>query len=335
MVMNLSTRELTAFLHVANLGSFTRAAEKMHVTQAGLSTMIRSLERQLCCRLFERTTRVVSLTEAGKALLPVATRTVSDLRSIAMQLRELNSHIDQSLRIGATPLVCSGFLPAICQEFLAAHPNITLEVVEIPFPQVHAQVEAGHVDLGLCVDALRQSTLERHPIFPVSLAFISASSTQHKGEKPGDCRSNNLRWEDLPAMPMIALKPDDPLQRYIDQELARVGRLSPPNMAVGSVETQIAMVQTGMGAAIVPSLALFARSYSGLEVRHIAKLDPTLDFCCFTKNGRRHTQAMSAFIEVSTREFSKAMKGGKRALLPARAARNPRDSARFQHPLVS
>jgi DNA-binding transcriptional LysR family regulator len=304
--MNLSVRELNAFLYVAQLGSFTRAAERMRVTQAGLSMMIRSLENQLNCRLFDRTTRAVSLTEAGAALLPVATRTVSELSAVAARIGALNAAGDQSLRVGATPLVCSGFLPAICQEFMQIHRNVSLEVFEIPFPQVHAQVDAGHIDIGLCVDVLRRSTIERHPIFSVSLELISKSTAARASGHA--CRNPTpLRWAELPELPMIALKSDDPLQNYIDRHLARVGRLAPPSMAVGSVETQIAMVQAGLGPAIIPSLALHARAYPGIETSLLTDPDPDLDFCCLHKSGRRRTSALDGFIDIAAKGFSRSL----------------------------
>ena len=64
--MNLSTRQMRAFLQVARIDNFTRAAEQAHITQAGLSILIREMEKQLGCRLFDRTTRMVSLTPAGR-----------------------------------------------------------------------------------------------------------------------------------------------------------------------------------------------------------------------------------------------------------------------------
>jgi DNA-binding transcriptional LysR family regulator len=68
--MNVSTRQLQAFIAIARLGSFTRAAEEVFMTQAGLSLMLKDLEAQVGARLFDRTTRSVRLTVAGETLLP-------------------------------------------------------------------------------------------------------------------------------------------------------------------------------------------------------------------------------------------------------------------------
>ena len=110
--MNLSTRQMRAFLHVARLGNFTRAAEQAHITQAGLSILIREMEKQLACRLFDRTTRVVTLTPAGRRLLPVVERLLTDLDDVAAQLGAEGDAARQTLRIAATPLVSSHLLPA-------------------------------------------------------------------------------------------------------------------------------------------------------------------------------------------------------------------------------
>ena len=77
--MNLSMRQLRAVVHLAQLRSFTRAAERLFITQAGLSATVRELESELGFRLFERTTRSVSLTRAGQQFLPVAHRTLVEL----------------------------------------------------------------------------------------------------------------------------------------------------------------------------------------------------------------------------------------------------------------
>src|ERR1700733_1549859 len=103
--MKISTKQLTGFVHAAQLGSFTRAAERLYVTQAGLSAIIRDLEIQLGCRLFDRTTRTVTLTEAGRKFLPVALRTVEDITAAATELNQMSGRARQTIRVGATPLV--------------------------------------------------------------------------------------------------------------------------------------------------------------------------------------------------------------------------------------
>ncbi|WP_296798160.1 LysR family transcriptional regulator [Variovorax sp.] len=121
---------MRAFLQVARIGNFTRAAEQAHITQAGLSILIREMEKQLVCRLFDRTTRMVSLTPAGRRLLPVVERLLTDLDDVAAELGAEGDAARQTLRIAATPLVSSHLLPWVFASFREAHPQIALRLFD-------------------------------------------------------------------------------------------------------------------------------------------------------------------------------------------------------------
>ena len=171
--MNISFRQIKAFLQVARLGNFTRAAEKMHVTQAGLSIMMRELEIQLNCRLFDRTTRIVSLTAAGEQFLPVATRMVAELEASAEQLGEMANKARQMLHVGVTPLISSNVLPQAWQSFRAKHPEVKVKVVDTDPLQVQALVEAGELDFGLGAFFKPAAGIEMVPLFEYQLMWIT------------------------------------------------------------------------------------------------------------------------------------------------------------------
>src|SRR5262245_15608978 len=84
--MNITSRQLKAFLLTARYGSFSRAAERLFITQSGMSVLVRELEAQLGFRLFERTTRKVTLTEFGSRLLPIADRSLLELEAAASNI---------------------------------------------------------------------------------------------------------------------------------------------------------------------------------------------------------------------------------------------------------
>src|SRR5690606_17470585 len=119
-----------AFVSVAQLGSFTRASEKAHMTQSGLSIMIRELEGQLGCRLFNRTTRSVKLTAAGERLLPYAISATEGLATAMAYYAKLEVEHQRALRIGCTPMFAASFLPISLQDFQEAHPHITLQLID-------------------------------------------------------------------------------------------------------------------------------------------------------------------------------------------------------------
>ena len=85
--MNITSRQLTAFVLIARHESFSRAAEQMYITQSGISIIVRDLESQLGFRLFDRTTRKVKVSEFGARFLPIATRYLSELERAAQDIR--------------------------------------------------------------------------------------------------------------------------------------------------------------------------------------------------------------------------------------------------------
>ena len=111
--MNITSRQLKAFLLTAQYHSFSRAAEDLYITQSGMSVLIRKLEDQLGFRLFERTTRRVELTAYGEKFLPIANKNLLDLDVAAASIGRTASAADHRLEIGANPLFAKTVLPAV------------------------------------------------------------------------------------------------------------------------------------------------------------------------------------------------------------------------------
>ena len=105
--MNVSQRQMQAFLDIARLRSFTRAAERLHITQSGLSAMMRDLESQMNCRLFDRTTRSVSLTAEGLQLVPVASRILAELDSVSDAITQISTRARKIWTVGVAPVIAA------------------------------------------------------------------------------------------------------------------------------------------------------------------------------------------------------------------------------------
>lgn len=147
--MNLTYRQLRAFLAITRLKSFTRAAENLHITQQGLSLMIQQMERQLGSRLFDRTTRSVTLAPAGRQLLPVAEDVVARLENAALSIEQLSRQVARRLSVAATPFVASHLLPEVCRRFAHESPGVQVTIVDADRSRIAQLVESGEVDFGL------------------------------------------------------------------------------------------------------------------------------------------------------------------------------------------
>ncbi|HEY2257954.1 MAG TPA: LysR family transcriptional regulator, partial [Variovorax sp.] len=252
--MNLSTRQIRAFLHVAHLGNFTRAAEQAHMTQAGLSTLVREMERQLGCRLFDRTTRAVGLTAAGRRLLPVAERVLTELDDVTARLGVEGDEARQTLRIAATPLVSSHLLPHVFQEFRGHHPSVRLKLFDADLREVEAMVAQGEADLGLGFFFKAAPGLQRTPVGRFQLMRVLAA----QADEPDSTAVGSAPWSSLRAIELIGLPQSNPIQKVIDLHLGAIGRSDTQRTAFNFFGTLISMVEAGFGTAVMPTFALAA-----------------------------------------------------------------------------
>jgi DNA-binding transcriptional LysR family regulator len=145
----MDTQLLQAFAAVAENSSFSVAAEQLHLTQPAVSKRIALLEGQLDCSLFDRIGRQITLTEAGRALLPRA-------QSVLQEIRDAKRHI-QDLRGGVTGLLTMGIshhmglhrLPAVLQQFTQQYPDVRLDIDFLDSEEAYERVLLGEVELGV------------------------------------------------------------------------------------------------------------------------------------------------------------------------------------------
>jgi DNA-binding transcriptional LysR family regulator len=294
--MNLSVRQMRAFLHVARIGNFTRAAEQAHMTQAGLSTLVREMERQLGCRLFDRTTRMVSLTAAGRRLLPVVERVVTDLDDVTARLGSEGDEARQTLRVAATPLVSSHLLPQVFHQFRDSHPKVNLKLFDADLRDVEAMVAGGEADLGLGFFFKAAPGLDRVPVGRFHLMRVAPAESEEVPQAIG-----TVPWSALKSAELVGLPPSNPIQKVIDVHLAKIDRADAQRPAFNFFGTLISMVEAGFGTAVMPTFALAACRRHRVRTDVLVKPKVELDFYRITKRGTHETDAMRAFGETLTK----------------------------------
>ncbi|VVE49108.1 LysR family transcriptional regulator [Pandoraea pneumonica] len=293
--MNISLRQLKAFVLVATLGNFTRAAERLHITQAGLSVMMREIEAQLGSRLFDRTTRSVTLTQAGHALLPVASAAVGQLDAVAGQIAAFGQVARKTLRIAATPLVSAHLMPEWFGTFAREHPDVDLRLVEAELEQVHALVEQGDADLGFGFFTKASHGIERTLLQSFRLMRVTAGG-KRLSRKP---MQGGITWDALRDEKLISLPPENPIQQLVETHLARIGRADEPRVVFRRFETLIGMAEAGLGAAIVPTFALPACRARAVRWDVLTHPEVTLGFHRIVKRGRAKPELWRQFTELA------------------------------------
>lgn len=247
-MINISTRQLRAFLLVAKYQSFSRAAEHLFMTQSGLSVLVQELELQLGFRLFDRTTRKVTLTEYGAQFRPIAERNVQDLDATVSSIGRSASKASLWLAIGSTPLMAANLLPEAIRQFSSENHDARIRLVDADRIELMGLVKTGQLDMGLGLFVKQTPDIRRIPIFRFSLMVIRPDD--------GSPCPRPLRWRDLNDRTLIGSPPDTPMQQLIDKHLLQVGGHAPPDLVYSHLETKIAMVETGAGMSIIPTFAL-------------------------------------------------------------------------------
>lgn len=145
----MDTPDLNAFVQVADTGSFSIAAERLHVTQSAISRRIAALEHELHARLFDRVGRSVTLTEAGRTLLPRARRILGEIEDSRVLLRNLSGAVGGRLLLGTSHHIGLHRLPEVLRAFSTCHPDVALDLQFLDSETAHERLLHGHLELAV------------------------------------------------------------------------------------------------------------------------------------------------------------------------------------------
>lgn len=287
--MNVSLRQLKAFLGVVESGNFTKAAQRLHLSQAALSAAIRELESQLRARLFERTTRAVTLTQAGSAFVPTAHMIVSALETAALRVKELERKDVSEISVGFTPLMAAHVLPEALERFAAVAPSIHVDVVDGSPSEIQQLVESGSIDVGFGAFFAKASGLRQQAISASQLVVVFAAGRAAVPER--------FHWSDFRDEMLIALSQESPIQQLTEAALLHEQVTPVHRFTVNHLETAIALAEKGHGVAVIPSFAAAACRRFALQVRPI---DPEVAFAFvqISRSGRPVPPAIDTFTKI-------------------------------------
>lgn len=171
----MDTQSLTIFLAVAETGSFTAAAGKLFLTQPAISKRIAQLEAQLDCPLFDRIGRNITLTEAGRMLLPKAKKWLLELDDIRRSINNLSGNIAGVLRIGTSHHIGLHRLPPILRDYAKRYPDVTLDIRFIDSEEAWEAVLHGELELGVVtLPPEPDDRVSQYALWDDPLVFVAA-----------------------------------------------------------------------------------------------------------------------------------------------------------------
>ena len=302
--MNLTLRHLRGFVAVAQLGSFSAAAQRLHLTQSALSMLVRGLESDLGLTLFERTTRHVRLTDAGRDFFPLAERLLVDLHHAVAQTRARAARASGRLVIAVTPTFATTLLPAILGRYQREHPDVQLVLRDDATPAgIQRLVQDGEADLGIAPINRAQPGLLVVEVLMDDELVLACPVGHPLARGPG------VRWHDLAEHPMIGFGSDNALQKLVNSTADALGLSLPLHCEVSSIATAVALVEAGMGISVLPSYTRTARGPRRLQLRPLAEPVVKRELCLMSLRDRAMPPAAQAFAQM-LREHSTPASAG-------------------------
>ncbi|PPG57450.1 LysR family transcriptional regulator [Rathayibacter sp. AY1B7] len=267
--MHVDLEQLTGFVEVARLGSFTRAAEELHLAQPSLSRRIAALEQDLGSELFHRARSGSTLTPAGELLLPLARRMLADAGSVRRELAELAGLERGRVRFGATPTLCISLVAEVLHAFHSAHPAVELHLAEDGSRSLFDRLARGELDLAL----VTTSTAAAPGAFTVTPLLVEELVVVSSAAEPPLAATGALDLAAVARLPQIVFNSSYDLRRTTDAAFAAAG-LEPDVVLEGAeMDAVLRFAERGLGVAVVPAMVLQGRP----GLRSIRLEEPTLE----------------------------------------------------------
>ena len=247
--------QLEAFVEVARLGSVTRAADALYATQPTLTARLKGLEQELDAQLFVRSQRGMRLSDAGRAFLPYAERTLDSVSSGRRLLAELARGEAGQLALGAAPAVSTYVLPRILTRFRRTHPKVSLAVRTGHSEEVLELVLREQVQIGLG-RALRHPQLEAIPLYDDELVLVV-------DPKHAFAEEQEIGPDELVEVQLILFDRTSSYRRMTSEFFEGVGAVPRGVMELDNIDAAKKMVEQGLGIALLPHTAVAAELQAG------------------------------------------------------------------------
>ena len=290
--MNITLRQLQAFKTVAEFGSFTRAADRLKVAQPALSLSIRELERELNLRLFDRTTRRVELTGAGREFLQSADKLLADLEQAVRNAQDLSERKRGRIVIAAPPLLAAMIAPAAIAEYNAAFPGIDIGLLEASYDVMLDKLRSGEADCAIGTFDEREDGIRREILAQDVLTLFCPPSHPL-------ARLKRVRWQDLRDHRLVMLTRDSNIRALVDRALSEAGgAASRPLYEVSQMTTAIMMVEAGLGPAVLPSYIWSFAKERQIASRPLVEPQVNRPIALVHAESRSLSPAAEAFVRI-------------------------------------
>ena len=289
--MNVTIKQIQAFVAVAKSGSFAEACDLVHLSQPALSISIKNLEEAVGGKLLARSTRSLALTPEGAEFYPVVQRLLADWDRSLEDVHNLFALRRGKLDIAAMPTFASSLLPSILGEFHRQYAAINITVHDVIAESVVDMVRDGRVELGITFDPGDAQDLNFQALFRDKLVAVLPQGHPLLSKK-------KLQWRDLQNFPYIALQRPSSIRLLIEQILQDHNINLTPAFEAHQLASIGRMVATGLGIGVVPALSSAQMHEMGAHCRPLTAPVITRNVGMITRKRQPLSQATEAMMSV-------------------------------------
>ena len=265
MALHLDLVDLRLFVHIADHNSLTRGAERSHLSLPAASVRIKNLEENIGAKLLYRSSQGVTLTPPGQALAHHARQVLHQLEHLRGDLQEYAQGIKGHLRVFASTTAITEFLPGVLRRYLAAHPDVNVDLREKLSVEIVRAVAEGQTDIGIVSGSVRTEALELRPYRDdrLVLAVPAAHPLAERDQVP---------FEETLQFDHVGLQEASAIHSFLHSHADRLNGSIKLRIQVGNFEALCRMVETGVGVGVLPESAA-QRHRQTMDIRLVALAD--------------------------------------------------------------
>lgn len=299
--MRISIEDIRAFVLVTELGSFSKAAETLTLTQSALSRRLKKLEEALGARLLDRTSQSIELTAVGEEFRPTANQMVRDYERSVSEIRDVIEKRAGVVSMASVMTISHNVLPPVIKRFADRHPAVRIRVIDDVGPKTAEFVSSGEAEFGIVLEAGEYTNLDFIPI--VEDPYVLACHADHPlARKP------TARWADLQDYPYIRMGKDTGNQRQLAGALDGTNLMPQAAVEVQHISTIMGFLGADLGVTAVPRLAVAQRPDLDLAFRPLIEPEVSRHIGIVKIRGRTLSPAAEALQEMVAEELRRLSK---------------------------
>ncbi|BFG79783.1 LysR family transcriptional regulator [Paraburkholderia terrae] len=287
---HFTLRQIETFVCVADLHSFAGAAQRLGMTPQAVSLLIAELETTLSFRLFDRTTRRVNLSTAGRDFLASAETIMRHVRAAETAADDVRNRAAGVVRIGAPLVLAATALPAAIREYQATRPKVIVRVRDLSVDALVDAVSVGDVDLAVGPDRIVNYSVQREVLF--DSLWVLWCSKNHTLAK-----QKVLRWRDLMGTPLVAAGRDHEHSVSKMRLSTPEGERVTPIDVVDNISTALGIAGEGLAVTLAPAYVGALAPAFHLVMKRVVDPEVLRTVCLYRSSLRAASAAVEGFSE--------------------------------------